>query len=184
MGFSWQWFSLGGFILFAAFVYWGWFSEYRRRQQLEDMQPAVQVTPKYERSEAWLVLKNLGEHEASFRVNVLRLGAEGLTLETKQHLPQFFAKWRFQRDSPDNRLMSGASEEIAIAKTEGQHPDKTEGLNIFSAYETFSVEVPLAATIELDIEVLAEPKLKRPYRRTYVMHFDKDGNWDKFEEEK
>jgi hypothetical protein len=158
-------------------VSWGWYSEYKRAQKLEDIRPSANIVLRYEGRLAWLVIENRGEHKAEFSVRVIQLSG------TDKGQLSYYAKWRDVRDSPGHMMMAGAQYELDIASTEGRD-NGLEGLNIFSAFETKSVKIPLGGEQKLIVQILSEPKLKQKCQKTYIIRLGKDSNWSEFIEVK
>lgn len=169
VGFPWQWGAVGGFVFFCFFVGWGWYSEYRRAQKLEELQPSVEVEPHHEGRKAWFTVKNIGQHAATFEVHI------HLTGTTKGQLT-FNGKWREAKDSRSISLKADAKADMNLVETHGRK-DGIEVLNILTAQATVGAEVLLGGSIQCTLTVVSEPKLRHPFVREYTLRLGEDGNW-------
>jgi hypothetical protein len=183
---SWFWPTCAaiGFVIFAALVYYGWYSEWRHVQRLEDESPIVDIKPRYIGRKAWFDVTNTGAHSANF---ILRLRLEGAkVVGINEESFTFDAKWRHTKDSPTLELMSNNTHEIDAVESQGiqgfEEKEKREGLNVFTAFETKGAVMPLDGILSCQVVVFSEPPLKQPFDKTYILRLSKDGSWKEFSE--
>lgn len=183
-----KWSPLVGLLLFFGLVIWRLNDLTQHIKRLEEVCPSIEVTPKWEATRACLSVKNGGEHRASFQVKVLGLSAPSLTMTDAgrdlQHILPYDARWKEYIDEPSYDLIGGDNYDIELLKTDGLCEDGKEGLEIYTANETHRGRVSVGEEISVTLKVITEPKPKRPFQRSFRLHFDGAGHWDKFEEVK
>lgn len=187
----WYWpaLSLMGFIVFCAFVYYGWLSEYRKAKGLEDKQPSALVTPMCEGYFAYLRIENTGENQASFGVQILQWqGIEKLASEIRGN---YNARW-LNSTGPTCELASDQSNRIRLIEAGGEflnekdHTDKNHhNVLLHSEFETQTGLVRLSNEIKVTVKIFSSPRLKEPVQRTYTLSLGMvDGKevWTQFKE--
>jgi len=156
-----------------------------RLSDIEDKRPAVEVEPRKEHTRAGMRVTNTGQNAAMFSVRVVKLEAEGLRMihagRELQHIVPYDARWKEYPNKSEYALKGGDSYDIELFKASGEG-----GLEIYSANETHQgIILPdNDKEIKIVVKVFSEPKLKQPFERTYLLHFNQEGAWDRFEEVK
>jgi hypothetical protein len=185
----WKWLTPVAIVVFAVFVYWGWASISLRLRRLEDTRPTVEVAPRREHTRAGIRVTNKGQHEAKFAVHVLSLRAEGLMMthvgRDLEHIVPYDARWKEYLNKPEYPLKADDFYDIELLKTDGEVEEKRERkerLEIYTANETHQSTIPFDTDIKVVVKVVSEPKLKTPLESSYLLHFDQNGCWDRFEE--
>lgn len=188
----WIRFSIG-FLVFAGFVFWGWFSASWKLREHENIHPIAKVTPRYERYFAYLEVENTGQNRASFGVQVLQWqGIERLAPEMRG---SYRAKWQNNLNNPYAavyELIPSQSNRLLLIQAAGEFlnekdtTDKSQhNVEMPSEFETRTGLVRLNNEVKVAIKVFSDPRLKIPVQRTYILSLDiVDGKevWTQFRE--
>lgn len=110
---EWQWFTLGGFIVFLGFVGW-WLSDlhnYVRR--LESAKPSIEVRPANDLHDYYLEVKNIGS-TGTFEAQVELVKGKSYVFG----LPQMYSACWDKTNNNKTQIMKGHKDKLKIATLE------------------------------------------------------------------
>jgi hypothetical protein len=140
-----------------------------RIYRVEEQKTKILVSRRYEGRKAWLEIINDGEHDASITVTVNQVR---LTDKSPIH---YDAGWRGQRDAERKLLSPGGRGDADIASVDSVRSDGRRLIQFLAANETIQASVVEGGYVELDVVVVASPKMRRPYRETLCLVLGEDG---------
>ena len=183
---EWQWITLGGLILFMGLFIHKFYSTDLRLQEYEHNRPVAVVTPKAEDNFACLTVTNMGQYKAEFGIQLS--GWQGIGSTEPPIRSSYYGKWK-DYDSAVIPMIPEDNKEVDIIQHMGCHLEDQEKTNtrirrlvIRDVGGTqWVARMQVGSKLKFSVQVIAAPKLKTSFKRTYILTVG-DTGWTQFQE--